>query len=81
MRGRLNGGTVAEAVHVVDRSVASAFFHGHYDPGASVQLHVPASLGLAERILTVYSDSACLPDASSQLTFKLIQALEYEEEQ
>ena len=42
MRVRLNGGTVAEAVRVY-RSVASAFFHGHYDPGASGQLHVPAS--------------------------------------
>ena len=34
-----------------------------------------------ERILTVYYDSAFLPEASGQLTFKLIQALDYHEAQ
>jgi hypothetical protein len=57
-----NGGSVAEAVRIVRRTVAGAFFHGHFDPGASgQQRHVPSAW--RERILTVYYDFVCLLEA------------------
>lgn len=54
----LDGGTVVEAVRAVHRSVTTAFFYGHYDPGAMEDLvrAVEAQRGVRLDMSAVYND-------------------------
>jgi hypothetical protein len=64
----LTGGTVADAVRTVHRSVTTAFYYGHYDPGAMEELvdTVAAQRGVRLDLSVVYNDLSRFVEAEQE---------------
>lgn len=63
-----NGRTVAEAVRAAHRSVTTAFFYGHYDPGAMEDLvnAVGVQRGVRLDLSAVYNDLSAFVDGAEE---------------
>jgi hypothetical protein len=63
-----NGGTVAEALRPVHRSVTTAFYYGHYDPGAMADLvdAVGAQRGVRPDLSATYNDLSRFVEAAEE---------------
>lgn len=66
----LNGGTVAEAVRTVHRSVTTSFYYGHYDPGAMAELvdAVGTQRGVCLDLSAMYNDLSRFVEAAEEET-------------